>query len=117
MTGANLLYSQAGVGVSSIAYIKNLNRRFSSGTIFLLIILASAKLRSRLRDRELMEDVILRLVYLLRCPTEGKSHSLFKFYANHGDHRPSWAMRSNFHYSRHSSPSRASSSDLYFPHI
>lgn len=42
------------------------------GTILLLIIIASAKLRSRIQDQELSEDVLLRLVYLLRSPTEGK---------------------------------------------
>ena len=68
-------------------YCISFNCTISLGTILLLIILASAKLRSRLRDRELQEDVLLRLVYLLRCPTQGNFDSLSQFRADFSDCR------------------------------
>ncbi len=42
------------------------------GTIFLLMIIAGARLRAKIRNQELLEDGVLRLSYLLRCPIPGE---------------------------------------------
>ena len=35
------------------------------------MIIAGARLRAKVRDQELTEDGVLRLSYVLRCPTPG----------------------------------------------
>jgi hypothetical protein len=68
MTEPNIAFWLAQVHFTFLNYIQLL---IFLGTIFLLMIIAGARLRAKIRDQELLEDGILRLNYLLRCPTPG----------------------------------------------
>jgi hypothetical protein len=61
-------------GAGTLAFrprILSTNLSYPSGSIFLLAILAVAKLRSRVRDVELTSEIVQRISQLMRNPRQG----------------------------------------------
>jgi len=67
------------------------------GSIFLLMIMAVAKLKSRVRDAELTSEVVQRISQLMRNPRPGESLQLSTSQIWHF-RRPSFGTVSNWRY-------------------